>query len=243
MMDNKTNLSLPKIEAHETNKYNKHINELIENAEIEAEMAAEKKIRSKNSKIFLISIIGFGLLSLVYFQINDQNLEEATPFEEPTAPIKTAEVELAKQVPVVKDGSSQIPFPSIKKPKSIVEPTQIIPEKKPILLRKQNITSKPQSKKKATIKKTKLKEKITTTPSIKTNNAFFVQTGAFSLKENANVIVKKLKKNGFTPIINVVPNGQKKTYLVQLGVFPNKDKAKLIQEKLSRIGYPKTIIK
>jgi len=42
MMDNKANLSLPEIEAHETNKYNKHINELILNAEIEAEMAAEK---------------------------------------------------------------------------------------------------------------------------------------------------------------------------------------------------------
>ena len=243
MMDNKANLSLPEIEAHETNKYNKHINELILNAEIEAEMAAEKKIRSKNSKIFLISIIGFGLLGLVYFQINDQNLEEATPFKEPTTPIKTTEVELAKQVLAVKDGSSQIPLPSIKEPKSIVEPTQIIPEKKPILLRKPNNTSKSQSKKKTTIKKAKLNEKIITTPPIKTNNTFFVQTGAFSLKKNANVLVKKLKKNGFTPLINVVPNGQKKTYLVQLGVFPNKDKAKLIQEKLARIGYPKTIIK
>ena len=81
MMDNKANLSLPEIEAHETNKYNKHINELILNAEIEAEMAAEKKIRSKNSKIFLISIIGFGLLSLVYFQVNDQSFEEETIFK------------------------------------------------------------------------------------------------------------------------------------------------------------------
>jgi len=243
MMDNKTNLSLPEIEAHETNKYNKHINELIDNAEIEAEMAAEKKIRSKNSKIFLISIIGFALLSLVYFQINDQNLEEATPFEEPTKSIKTAEVALAKQVLVVKDGSSQIPLPSIKEPKSIVEPTKITPEKKPNPLGKQKITSKSQSKKKIKIEKTKLKEKTTKIPRIKTNNTFFVQTGAFSLKENANALVKKLKKNGFTPLIHVVPNGQKRTYLVQLGVFPNKDKAKLIQEKLALIGYPKTIIK
>ena len=70
-----------------------------------------------------------------------------------------------------------------------------------------------------------------------------MQTGAFSLKENANALVKKLKKNGFTPLIHVVPNGPKRTYLVQLGVYPNKDKAKLIQEKLARIGYPKTIIK
>ena len=83
------------------------------------EIEAEKKIRSKNSKIFLITIIGFGLLGLVFFQINDQNLEEATPFKEPTTPIKTAEVELAKQVLAVKDGSAQIPLPSIKEPKSI----------------------------------------------------------------------------------------------------------------------------
>lgn len=243
MMDNQNNLTLPEIEAHETSKYKKNINDLIENAEIEAEMAAEKKIRSKNSRIFLISICGFTLLSFVYFQINNQNSLVATSFVKPTATIGPGDVKLAKQMPIVLDGSPHIPFPPIKDPKRLFETAQIIPGKKPNPLVKQEFNSKNQSKRKTTIKKTKLAGKFSATPTIRTSNTFFVQTGAFSLKKNADTLVKKLKDKGFTPLINVVPNGKKKTYLVQLGVFPNKDKAKLIQEKLARIGYSKTIIK
>ena len=189
----------------------------------------------------MISIFGFGLLSLVHFQLNNKNPEEA-PFKE-HSPIKPGEVKLARQAPIIKDVSSNILFPAIKVPKSLVDPPQMIPEKKPNTLVKQKFTSESQSKKKIGIENIKVKEKTTPTQPIKTTNTFFVQMGAFSLKENANTLVKKLKAKGFTPLIHVIPNGQKKTYLVQLGVFPNKDKAKLIQEKLARIGYPKTIIK
>ena len=51
-------------------KYHKRIDDLLEDAEIEAEMEAEKKIRSKNSRVFSISMAGITLLALVYFQVN-----------------------------------------------------------------------------------------------------------------------------------------------------------------------------
>ena len=79
--------------------------------------------------------------------------------------------------------------------------------------------------------------------STKDNTRFFVQTGAFSQKKNAEASLKKLQSEGFFPLIQVANRGGTKTYLVQLGDFSNKEKAKLLQEKLARRGYAKTIIK
>ena len=104
MMETGENLSLPENEDHDTKKYKKHVNDLIEDAEIEAEMEAEKKIRSKNSRVLLISIFCFGLLSLVYLQINSRTTQVAVPGEEKTAHIntqtKSAEEKLIKQVSI-----------------------------------------------------------------------------------------------------------------------------------------------
>ena len=221
MMDNDNSLALPEIEDHETKKYKKHINDLFEDAELEAEIEAQKKIRSKNSRMFLISMFGFGLLSFVYLQINSYKGVEVTPHDKLTVPIQTPINEL----------------------KSFVKSAKIASEKKIDPTLKPKTKSKLNSKKNITSSKTKLKEKNKLSKSLKTNNNFFVQTGAFSLKENANTLVKKLQTKGFNPSMHVVSNGPKKTYRVQLGVFPNKEKAKLIQEKLARAGYPKTIIK
>ena len=71
IMETRENLSLPENEKHDTKKYTKHINDLIEDAEIEAEIEAEKKIFPKKTRAFLISMFGFGLLPLVYLQIDN----------------------------------------------------------------------------------------------------------------------------------------------------------------------------
>jgi cell division septation protein DedD len=236
MMDTKEQSTVSEVEhlSEETKKYNKHIDDLIENAEIEAEMEAGKKIRSKNSRIFSISIFGFGLLALVYIQINSIKAPEAT------APLnkllESAEDKLAKQVPILEDGSSNIPAPKLK---NNVAPAEIrLKEKLPPTL---NIKAPSKPHRKTTKSITKSKPKIKTV-SI-TNTRFFVQTGAFSSKKNAEASLKKLRSKGFSPLIHIVSKGNTNTYLVQLGVFSNKEKAKLAQEKLARAGYPKTIIK
>ncbi|MFT4577706.1 MAG: cell division protein FtsN [Nitrospinales bacterium] len=236
MMDTKEQSPVTEIEhlPEETKKYNKHIDDLIENAEIEAEMEAEKKIRSKNSRVFSISMFGIGLLALVYLQVNSLQTPEApTPVNKQ---IETAEDKLAKQVPIVEDGSSNIPVPELK---NIVAPAEIKLKEKALPTRKPKASSKIQKKTTKSIIKPKTKIKTIST----TNTRFFVQTGAFSSKKNAEVSMKKLQAKGFSPLTHVVSKGKTKTYLVQLGVFSNKEKAKLAQEKLARAGYPKTIIK
>jgi cell division protein FtsN len=237
MMDTKEQSSVSEVEhlSEEIQKYNKHLDNLIENAEIEAEMEAGKRIRSKNSRIFSISIFGFGLLALVYLQINSIKTPEA-----PTPLNKQVELaednKLAKQVPIIEYGSSNIPAAKLK---NNVAPAEIRLKKKLAPTLKTRSPSK--SEKKTTKSITKSKPKIKTAPI--TNTRFFVQTGAFSSKKNAETSLKKLQSKGFSPLIHIVAKGNTKTYLVQLGIFSNKEKAKLAQEKLARAGYPKTIIK
>ena len=231
MMETGENLSLPENEDHDTKKYKKHINDLIENAEIEAEMEAEKKIRSKNSRVFLISMFCFGLLSLVYLQINSRTAQVAVPGEEKMAyintPTKSAEEKLIKQVSI----------------NNFVGPTKTTPAKISDLSRKPKVTAKFEKKIKETNKTSKSLAKRTIASLVKPNTRFFIQTGAFFQKKNAEISAKKLQAKGFSPLIHVVTQNNTKTYLVQLGVFPNKEKTKLAQEKLARAGYAKTIIK
>jgi len=225
-METGKNVSLPENEDHDTQKYKKHINDLIENAEIEAEMEAEKKIRSKNSRIFLISMFCFGLLSLVYLQINSRTAQVAVPGEEKTAHIKTqtksAEEKLIKQVSI----------------NNFVGPAKISN-----LSREPKVTVKFEKKIEKTNKTSKSFVKKTVANLVKPNTRFFIQTGAFLQKKNAEISAKKLQAKGFSPLIYAVKQNNTKTYLVQLGVFPNKEKTKLAQEKLARAGYTKTIIK
>jgi len=230
-METGENLSLPENEDHDTKKYKKHVNDLIEDAEIEAEMEAEKKIRSKNSRVLLISIFCFGLLSLVYLQINSRTAQVAVPDEEKTAHIntrtKSVEEKLIKQVSI----------------NNFVEPAKITPAKISNLSRKPKITAKFEKKIKETNKTSKSLAKKTIANLVKPNTRFFIQTGAFFQKKNAEISAKKLQAKGFSPLIHVVTRNNTKTYLVQLGVFPNKEKTKLAQEKLARAGYVRTIIK
>ena len=231
MMETGENLSLPGNEDHDTKKYKKHINDLIEDAEIEAEMEAEKKIRSKNSRVFLISMFCFGLLSLIYLQINSQTAQVAAPGEEKTAHIntqtKSAEEKLIKQVST----------------NNFVGSVKTTPAKISNLNRKPKVTAKFEKKIEKTNKTSKSFVKKTVANLVKPNTRFFIQTGAFFQKKNAEISAKKLQAKGFSPLIHAVRQNNTKTYLVQLGVFPNKEKTKLAQEKLARAGYTKTIIK
>ena len=231
IMETRENLSLPKNEEHDTKKYTKHINDLIEDAEIEAEIEAEKKILPKKTRAFLISMFGFGLLSLVYLQINSRTVQVALPGEEKMAyinlPTKTAEEKLIKQVSI----------------NNFVGSAKTTPAKISDLNREPKLTTKFEKKIKETTKTSKSLAKKTITNLVKPNTRFFIQIGAFSQKKNAEVSAKKLQAKGFSPLIHVVTRNDTKIYLLQLGVFPNKEKAKLTQEKLARAGYAKTIIK
>jgi len=244
MMVNDDNLANPEIKDNVTNKYKKNVNEILENAEIEAEIEAEKKIRSKNSRIFLISMFGFAFISIVYFQINKKTATPIHNLNAPVAaPINNAKVKLAKHTPVLNDENSILSTPQKKETTFFKVENQTIPTKELETLLIPNTKSKQNSKNIKKTIETKLIEKVTSSKPSKSKNSFFVQTGAFSLKKNANKLVKKLQIKGFNPSVNSISNGSKKFYLVQLGMYQNKEKAKEVQAKLARAGYSKTIIK
>ena len=246
MMDTEEKLAFPEIEQ-DTNKYKKHINDLIEDAEIEAEMEAKKKIRSKTSRVFSISILGLGLLALVYYQINSPSALGTISEKKDTALLKvsteSAEEKLAKQVPVLEIDSTQIQFKGAKTQKNMVEPAKITFAKKTAPIDKKKVSPPTLNRIKKPSQTTKSVLKIKKPALPKTSPRFFVQTGAFSQKKNAEASLKKLQSEGFFPLIHVLSRDDTKTYLVQLGVFSNREKAKLIQAKLARAGYAKTIIK
>tara|TARA_Y100001936_G_scaffold30038_1_gene28185 strand:- start:516 stop:1256 length:741 start_codon:yes stop_codon:yes gene_type:complete len=246
-MEPRESLSLPENEEPNTNKYTKRINDLIEDAEIEAEIEAEKKILSKVSRVFLFSMFGLGLLSLIFLQTNSQTGQVALLSGEKmkftNTPIKSAEEKLIKQVSTLENKNSHNPFLKVNTLNNFVGPVKITPAKISDFNRKPKVNAKDETKIKKTSKASKSLGKRSITNLAKPNTRFFIQTGAFFQKKNAELSAKKLQVKGFSPLIHVVTRNNTKTYLVQLGVFSNKEKAKLAQEKLARAGYAKTIIK
>ena len=59
IMETRENLSLPKNEEHDTKKYTKHINDLIEDAEIEASISASSMRSLMCFVYFLVSCSSF----------------------------------------------------------------------------------------------------------------------------------------------------------------------------------------
>jgi cell division septation protein DedD len=210
-------------------KYHKRIDDLIEDAEIEAEMEAEKNIRSKNSRMFSISMIGIGLLGLVYFQVNHKT--PPAPVESvKEAPVKspeTAEERLAKQVPVVEDGSipSNLPaLPSTKTQKSAEKTNPFLkpPKSKNITQpsKSKKITKTTNIKKSSQTPEPKTKKKKITSIATNKGSRFFIQAGAFSVKKNAESFLNQLKAKGFAPSIQT--RSQKvNQHIVTVGNFAN----------------------
>jgi cell division septation protein DedD len=225
----------------EITKYHKRIDDLLEDAEIEAEMEAEKKIRSKNSRMFSISMTGIALLALVYFQVNHQST--VTPVESDTSANKpeTAEERLAKQVPVVEDGSSgsNLPIPqSINSTKPLENPFLTPPKAK---------STKPQTKAKK-VKKAPQVIKASSNPKPKSspkkiapvakseNSKFYIQAGAFGIRKNAESLLKQLKGKGFSPSIQT-RSKKSNQHIVTVGSFANKKAGDSTLKELTGKGF------
>jgi cell division septation protein DedD len=227
----------------EVSKYHKRIDDLIEDAEIEAEIEAEKNIRSKNSRMFSISMIGIALIGFVYFQINQQSsslpLEQEASLKKP----ETDDERLAKQVPVVEDGSTATNLPV---PSSTISKTPV-PKSNPFIKppKSKNVTQPTKNKKAAKAAPTK---KVTKTLKPKTNpikapsiaanknSRFFIQAGAFGIKSNAELFLKKLKGKGFSPSIQT--RSQKTNqHIVTVGNFTSKRAGANKLKELTNKGF------
>ena len=233
----------------EINKYHKRIDDLIEDAEIEAEIEAEKKIRSKNSRMFSISMIGIVLLGLVYFQVNHQTaISPVEPAKEAQAKKpETAEDRLAKQVPVVEDGSSSIPVP----PSARLTNPFITPPKAKTPSKSKNITpptaikevrKSPKIEKVSSSPKPKSSPKKIPSPAKRETLRFFIQAGAFSVKKNAESFLKQLQAKGFAPSIQT--RSQKiKQHVITVGNFTNTKSGDNMLKELTSKGFNSSFYK
>lgn len=227
----------------EINKYNKRIDDLIEDAEIEAEIEAEKKIRSKNSRMFSISMIGIGLLGLVYFQINHQTAisQVESAKEAQVKKPETAEERLAKQVPVVEDGSSVsgIPVPPSTGPaKPNTNPFITPPKTKsttPSTTIKE-VKKSPKTKKVSQSPKPKSSPKKIPSPAKNESSRFFIQAGAFSVKKNADSLLNQLKVKGFSPSIRTRSQNLNQ-HVITVGNFANRKAGDSILKELASKGF------
>ena len=210
----------------EITKYHKRIDDLLEDAEIEAEMEAEKKIRSKNSRMFSISMIGIALLALVYFQVNNKSTVAPVETAKDNSKSKpeTAEERLAKQVPVVEDGSSasSLPIPqSISSNKNLENPFLTPPKTKDIKPKIKEVKKAPRVVKTSSSPKPKPSSKKVKPVTKVESSKFYIQAGAFGVKKNAESLLKKLKSKGFSPSIQTRIK-KANQHIVTVGNFANK---------------------
>ncbi|MFP6638154.1 MAG: SPOR domain-containing protein [Nitrospinaceae bacterium] len=222
----------------EINKYHKQFGALIEDAEVEEEIETGENFRSKNSRMFTISMIGIGLLGLVYFQINHQN---PLPELEPEASVKipkTDEQKLAKRVPVLENGStaSNLPVPSstIAKPpksKNFIPSSGAGEIKQPANEKNVSPTLKP-----------KLIARKIPPAILNKNSRFFVQVGAFGVKVNAESLFKKLKTKGFFPSIELQSQSLNQ-HIVTVGGFANTKSGNNKLNELMKKGFKASYLK
>jgi cell division protein FtsN len=226
----------------EITKYHKRIDDLLEDAEIEAEIEAEKKIRSKNPRMFSITMTGIALLGLVYFLVNNQRavapVESAK--ENSTNKPETADDKLAKQVPILEDGSNESSkpiSPSLSSTKPLENPFLLPPNAKVI-----KASTKPKEMKKSlkvvtallSAKSNSSTKKIV--PISKSESSkFYIQVGAFGVQKNAESLLKKLKGKGFSPSIQIRAKNSKQ-YVVTIGSFDKKKAGDKTLKKLTDKG-------
>lgn len=223
----------------EITKYHKRIDDLFEDAEIEAEMEAEKKIRSKNSRMFSISMTGIALLALVYFQVNHQSAVVEPTKETSTNKPETAEERLAKQVPVVEDGSSgsNIPIPqSISSTKPLENPFLTPPKAKNTKPPVKEVKKAPKIVKASSIPKPKSSSKKIAPSAKSETSKFYIQAGAFGVRKNAKSLLKQLKGKGFSPSIQTRSN-KSNQHVVTVGSFANKKAGDNTLKELTGKGF------
>lgn len=211
------------------------IDELIEDAEIEAEIEAERRIRAKNTRIVSISIVSIVLLVFLYVGMKDKTgsvTQKDTLTKVVRAPLKTdaqpiplpatgqppekiaSAAQSAPALPKaskVKTGdtasAAQTPEPAKKETPTTapVQKTQKTPT--PSKFEAQRVSppvtkSKPSKIANASPAASKPKiSKSAPTASAAKQREYFVQVGAFSVRENAQYKSANLKAKGFLPSI------------------------------------------
>jgi cell division septation protein DedD len=211
-------------------KYNKRLDNLLDDVQIKTQLETEKKVRTKNSKLPIISAIGIVLLVLIYIQ-NKQffNLPRFSTDHQP----------INKRVTFTsKNGSPLKPSPD--KTESINhEPTT---NKNKSSSSSQTISSREGKTTSPTEKQSTIQAISEKKPTPAKSKEFFVQVGAFSIKANATKLAKKLNSKGFKT--EIYARSIKSTkHQVSSGNFIEKADAASSFAKFKSLGFNPSIKK
>jgi len=227
-------------------KYNKRLENIYDNAEIEAEIEAEQKIRSKNAKLTIISTIGCILLIIIFLKVK-QNTNEIQSLLGKNSITKGKITSLSKT-------PSAVSLPKQLERINLSPNTNLRIKKITPNTPKQSIP-KLDSKNKYSIQMgvfsnksnavnylTKLKSKGYKAETITRNSNSFryqVTFGSYNKKSEAAKNITNLKSIGL--ISSLKKHDQ--TYTLELGLFKNKVDSKILINKLKNSGIKSNIKK
>jgi cell division protein FtsN len=193
----------------EKTQYYKRIDDLIDDAEIEAEIEAEKKIRLKNTKLLTISFVAVAVLAFLYFGMETTQRTSVPPTEEKLPEV--AQNTEAESLPATEASTTSPVIPPVEstsaKPDK-TEPVASAPDVKNPAPNKQPVEKVSPAVETAKVEPAKpikptpppAPVKKTPEPAAPTKMAsgnIYIQTGAFSVRENAERMAKRLKAKGF----------------------------------------------
>jgi cell division protein FtsN len=206
-------------------KYNKRLESIYDNAEIEAEIEAEQKIRSKNSKLTIISTTGFILITIIFLKIN-QNTNKIQSLLGENSITKGKKTNLSK---------NPSPLPPLKKLERInlSSNTNLRIKKFNSGPTKQLGSKDVHIKNNKNIKTKKLIPVLR--PELDSKNKYSIQMGVFSNKSNAANYLTKLKSKGYKAE-TITRKSSSLRYQVSLESYNNKSEAAKNILKLKSIG-------
>jgi cell division protein FtsN len=249
-------------EQEQDKTYHKSIDALIEDAEIEAEIEAEKTIRSKNARLVTISLVGIALIAVIYWQVtgatsSKENDEVALPELTETQPAaespadETGLAPISDPAPVAELAQVSDPTPAITEepqpqaaeiPKA--EPVDANPapvppvEKKvePAIAKAPPIqpTLPPLAKTSPVVAVPQPVKKLT--PKAPAVKKYSIQLGLFSIEGNAKAFAKQIKKKGFQPIIKT-KSAEAERHVVFIGGFATKESGSQALSDLKAKGF------
>jgi cell division protein FtsN len=213
-------------------KYNKRLGSIYDNAEIEAEIEAEKKIRSKNSKLTVISTIGFILLIIIFFKVK-QNTNEIQS--------------LLGNDSIIKGKTTNLPEnSSAVSPQKKLERINLPPNTNLKINKFNPNVTKPLTPKGLHIKSNKnikISKLIPVLrPEIDSKIKYSIQMGVFSNKSNAVKYLTKLKSKGYKAE-TITRNANSHRYQVTFGSYNKKSEATKNITKLKSIGLSPSLKK
>ena len=207
-------------------KYNKRLNNLPDDAQIKTVWETKKRVRTKNSKLAIISAMGISLIVLIAIQ-NKQYFNSPLPSIGKNA-YGTSKNEFSLKPSADKTESTDHQPITNKNKKPVSDQTiQSREDKITPFIKKQSITDQPLLEKNST--PTQSKE-------------FFIQIGAFFIKDNATKLVKKLKSTGSKAEIHT-RNVKSTQHQVSSGNYTQKDHAASSSTKIKALGFNPTIKK